>query len=325
MSAEDPREVVIVGGGPAGLTAAIYAARAELRPLVLEGEHVSVSEQPGGQLMSTTDVENFPGFPAGIQGPQLVAALQEQATRFGAELVPEAVREVDLDAHPFRIFTDEDEHRARALIVATGAHALMLGLDGETRLLGNGVSTCATCDGFFCRGQPIAVVGGGDSAVEEAIFLSRFAERVTLVHRRDRLRAAKILQQRLDSHANVEVRYDSEVAELEGQESLEAAILRDMRSGERTRLPVQGLFVAIGHRPNTRLFAGRLATDEHGYIQTHDGTRTSVPGVFACGDIQDPSYRQAITAAGSGCMAALDAERFLEWLPFAAISEKGAT
>ncbi|MBK9179926.1 MAG: thioredoxin-disulfide reductase [Acidimicrobiales bacterium] len=308
----DVRDVLIIGSGPAGLTAAIYTARASLRPLVVEGEPSSTGDQPGGQLMLTTEVENFPGFPEGIQGPELMLRFREQAARFGAELVTAKVTRVDFSDRPFRAWIGSEEHRARAVIVSTGAQALMLGLPAEERLIGHGLSTCATCDGFFFRDQHIAVVGGGDSALEEALFLTKFASRVTIIHRRDQLRGSKIMQERAFSNDKVEMRWDSVVTDLLGEQRLEGAVLRDVKTGATSVLPVTGLFVAIGHRPNTDLFVGQLAMDANGYLQTGPGSATDVPGVFACGDVQDHVYRQAITAAGSGCAAAIDAERWLE-------------
>jgi len=310
------RDVIIIGSGPAGLTAAIYTARANLAPLVIEGEPSSTGDQPGGQLMLTTEVENFPGFPDGIMGPDLMVRLRDQARRFGAEMVTEKVTKVDLTARPFKVFVRETLYEAASVIVSTGAQSLMLGLEAESRLLGHGVSTCATCDGFFFRGQHIAVVGGGDSAIEEATFLTKFAERVTLIHRRDALRASKIMQDRALANPKITIMWDTVVDELLGENRLEGALVRNVKSGERVPLAVTGLFVAIGHRPNTDLFQGVLDTDENGYIITEPGsTATNVAGVFACGDVRDHVYRQAVTAAGSGCMAAIDAERWLEANP----------
>ncbi len=308
-----PRNVIIVGSGPAGLTAAIYAARANLRPLVIEGEPSSTGDQPGGQLMLTTDVENYPGFPDGITGPELMIKFRAQAERFGTEFLTEKATKVDLDSRPFRVWVRDTVYEADAVIVSTGARSLMLGLDAESRLIGHGLSTCATCDGFFFRGHNIAVIGGGDSAMEEAIFLSRFADKVTVVHRRHELRASKIMQDRAFANPKIEFLWDSVIEDLVGEDRLEAAIVRNMHTGATSRLDVTGVFVAIGHRPNTDLFAGLLDMDENGYIVTAAGSSaTNIEGVFACGDVQDHTYRQAITAAGSGCMAAIDAERWLE-------------
>lgn len=316
MSEPAVRDVIIIGSGPAGLTAAIYTARGNLRPLVIEGEISSTSDQPGGQLMLTDDVENFPGFEHGIKGPELMTTMRAQAARFGAEYLTAKVTRVDFSVRPFRIWSGEGEeeiaHLARSVIVSTGARSLMLGLDAEARLLGHGLSTCATCDGFFFRGQEIAVVGGGDSAIEEATFLTKFATKVTLIHRRDAFRASKIMQERAFKNEKIQIRWNTRVVDLEGDDRLEGALLEDTVTGERTRLAVTGLFVAIGHAPNTGLFKEVLDMDEQGYLITGPGTRTNVEGVFACGDVQDHTYRQAITAAGSGCMAALDAERWLE-------------
>jgi thioredoxin reductase (NADPH) len=310
-------DVIILGSGPAGLTAAIYTARADLAPLVLEGEPSSTSDQPGGQLMLTTEVENFPGFVEGVMGPELMANFRAQAARFGAEYVTVKATRVELGRSPIEIWTGdpdaaEPDYRTKALIVATGARSLMLGVPGEDRLLGHGVSTCATCDGFFFRGQPIAVVGGGDSALEEAIFLSKFASSVLIVHRRKELRASKIMQDRALANPKISFLWNSVVEELLGEERLRAMRVRDVVTGAVSDVPLDGCFVAIGHAPNTALFNGKLDLDDAGYIVTHAGTRTSADGVFACGDVQDHVYRQAITAAGSGCMAALDVEHYLE-------------
>ena len=305
--------VLIIGSGPAGLTAAIYTARANLAPLVIEGEPSSTSDQPGGQLMLTTEVENFPGFPEGIMGPDLMMRCREQAARFGAEFLTEKVTAVDFSERPFKVWVRDTVHTADAVIVSTGAQSLMLGLEAETRLLGHGLSTCATCDGFFFREQLIAVVGGGDSAVEEATFLTKFASKVILVVRRDELRASKIMQERALANPKIELCWNTVVDDLLGTDKLEGAIVRNVVTGEVTTLPVTGLFVAIGHRPNTDLFKGVLAMEDNGYLITRPGSSyTDIEGVFACGDVQDHTYRQAITAAGSGCSAAIDAERWLE-------------
>jgi thioredoxin reductase (NADPH) len=310
------RDVIIIGSGPAGLTAAIYAARANLAPLVIEGEPSSTSDQPGGQLMLTTEVENFPGFPDGIMGPDLMIRFRDQAKRFGAEFLTEKATKVDFSTRPFKAFVRDTVYEAASVIVSTGARSLMLGLDAETRLLGHGLSTCATCDGFFFRGQHIAVVGGGDSAIEEATFLTKFADRVTLIHRRDALRASKIMQDRARANPKIEFMWDTVVEDLVGDTRLEGAVVRNVKTSDRTTLPVTGLFVAIGHRPNTDLFQDVLDMDENGYLVTQAGsTATNIEGVFACGDVVDHVYRQAITAAGTGCMAAIDAERWLESRP----------
>jgi thioredoxin reductase (NADPH) len=302
----DLHEVVIVGSGPAGLTAAIYAARANLSPVVIEGIGA------GGQLMLTTDVENYPGFPDGILGPELMIKFREQAERFGAEFITADVDRVDVSSRPFGVWVGEREFRSKSIIISTGATARMLGLPNEQRLLGHGVSTCATCDGFFFREKPIAVVGGGDSAVEEALFLTKFATSVTIVHRRDELRASKIMQERAFANDKIDFRWNAVVADVRGNGSVESLQLRDTQTGEESTLPVDGVFVAIGHDPNTGLFRGQLDLDDEGYIVTEpSSTRTSVEGVFAAGDVQDHVYKQAITAAGSGCMAAIEAERWL--------------
>jgi len=305
----ETREVIIVGSGPAGLTAAIYTARANLHPLVIEGIGA------GGQLMLTTDVENYPGFVEGILGPELMAQFREQAVRFGAEFVTADVDRVDLSSDPKRVWVHGQEYAAHTIIISTGAQARMLGLDSERRLLGHGVSTCATCDGFFFRGQEIAVVGGGDSAVEEATFLTRFADKVTLVHRRKELRASKIMQDRAFANPKIEFRWNSKVESVIGDGSVKGLVLRDVETDATSELAVSGVFVAIGHDPNTKLFVDQIDLDPDGYVLTVPGTtQTSVPGVFAGGDVQDRTFRQAITAAGSGCMAALEAERYIEAL-----------
>jgi thioredoxin reductase (NADPH) len=307
------RNVIIIGSGPAGLTAAIYAARANLAPLVIEGEPSSTSDQPGGQLMLTTDVENFPGFPDGIMGPELMMNFRKQAERFGAEFLTEKATRVDFTARPFKVWVRETEYQAEAIIVSTGARSLMLGIEAESRLLGHGLSTCATCDGFFFRTQKIAVVGGGDSALEEALFLTRFAEKVTVIHRRDELRASRIMQDRAFANPKIEFLWNHTVTDIEGTEQVTGVEVTNTVDGTVSKLDVTGVFVAIGHRPNTDLFAGLLDMDENGYLITQSGSSyTNVDGVFACGDVQDHTYSQAITAAGSGCMAAIDAERWLE-------------
>jgi len=310
----DVRDVIIIGSGPAGLTAAIYTARANLAPLLIEGEPSSTSDQPGGQLMLTTEVENFPGFRDGIMGPDLMAEMRAQAERFGTEILTDKVTRVDFSERPFRVWVRDDEYLAAAVIVSTGAQSLMLGLEAEQRLIGHGLSTCATCDGFFFRGHEIAVVGGGDSAIEEATFLTKFAEKVTIIHRRDELRASKIMQDRAFANPKIDFLWNSRVTEIHGDTSVTGVEITNTVDASVSTLPVTGLFVAIGHRPNTDLFAGQLAMDPStGYLVTRpDSSYTDVEGVFACGDVQDDVYRQAITAAGSGCMAAIDAERWLE-------------
>ena len=302
----DQRSIVIIGSGPAGFTAALYAGRANLKPLVLKGL------EAGGQLMLTTDVENYPGFPEGILGPELMDLMEKQAVRFEAEMLHQAVTRVDLSERPFRIWSGDEEFRAQSVIVATGATAKMLGAPGESTLLGHGVSTCATCDGFFFRDQPIVVVGGGDSALEEALFLTRFATKVTVVHRRDELRASKIMQQRALDHEKIDFVWDSVVDEVLGNGSVSGVRLRNIKDDTTSDFPTGGLFVAIGHTPNTAIFEGQLEMAD-GYIVVREPTTaTSVEGVFAAGDVVDFNYRQAITAAGMGCKAAMDAERWLE-------------
>ncbi len=300
-------KVIILGSGCAGSSAAIYAARADLQPLVLEGH------EPGGQLSLTTDVENYPGFPEGIQGPELVERMKQQAQRFGADYKMEVAREADLSTRPFKIETDRAAYEAETLIVASGASALLLGLPSEKELIGHGVSTCATCDGFFFRDQKLIVVGGGDTAVEEALFLTKFAEKVTVVHRRDELRASKIMAGRALNHPKIEFIWDAVLTDIldPKKKQVEAAKLKNVKSGEETTLPVGGVFIAIGHSPNTQIFEGQLEMDRW-YIVIHDGSKTSVEGVFAAGDVHDLVYKQAVTAAGAGCQAAMDAEKFLE-------------
>ena len=304
--ATEHARVLIVGSGPAGYTAAIYAARAELRPVLLGGL------QAGGQLMLTTDVENYPGFPEAVSGPSLMEMFQKQAERFGTHILLEDATRIDLSARPFRVETAERRFTADALILATGASAKWLGIDSEKRLMNRGVSACATCDGALFRGKAMAVVGGGDTALEEALFLTRFATRVTVIHRRDKLRASKIMQERALAHPKIEFAWHSEVDEVLGGEFVTGVRLRDVRSGEKREVPLEAVFVAIGHQPNTELVRGQLELDAVGYVKVRPGSSvTSVEGVFACGDATDPVYRQAITAAGTGCMAAIDAERWL--------------
>jgi len=308
------RDVIIIGSGPAGLTAAIYTARANLSPLLIEGEPSSTSDQPGGQLMLTTDVENYPGFPDGIMGPELMQQMRAQASRFGTDILTDKVTDVDFTERPFKIWVRDTEYQAKSVIVSTGAQSLMLGLEAEKRLIGHGLSTCATCDGFFFRGQEIAVVGGGDSAIEEGSFLTKFADKVTIIHRRDELRASKIMQDRAFANPKIEFLWNSQVTEILGDEKVAGLKVVSTVDGTESGLDVTGVFVAIGHRPNTDLFKGKLAMEpDSGYLITQpDNSYTDVDGVFACGDVQDHVYRQAITAAGSGCMAAIDAERWLE-------------
>ena len=305
------REVMIIGSGPAGLTAGLYAARANLKPLLIEGL------ESGGQLMLTTDVENYPGFRDGIMGPELMATMRAQAERFGTEFVTGDVTSVDLSGPPFTVNTSEETYQTRSLILSTGASARLLGLPSERQLMGHGVSTCATCDGYFFREKPIAVVGGGDTAMEEAIFLTKFASHVTVVHRRDELRASRIMQDKAFANPKISFEWDSLIEEVTDTEKgvVTGVVARNLKTGATKTIEAEGVFVAIGHTPNTGLFVDQLELDANGYIAPQGGARTSVPGVFAAGDVQDHTYRQAVTAAGSGCMAAIDAERYLESLP----------
>jgi thioredoxin reductase (NADPH) len=301
------RNVIIIGSGPAGLTAAVYAARANLSPLLIEGW------QSGGQLTTTTEVENYPGFAKGIMGPELMKEMRSQAERFGTEFLTGEVTAVDFKQSPFTITVDAEQTiHSKTVIIATGASAIQIGVKNEVRLTGHGVSTCATCDGFFFKGKELIVVGGGDSAMEEATFLTKFATKVSIVHRRDKLRASKIMQDRAAKNEKITFAWNSVVEDILGQDVVTGARLKNLVTGKTTDLPCAGVFVAIGHRPNTNLFRGQLDMDTKGYIRTTHGTTTNVPGVFAAGDVQDSVYRQAVTAAGSGCMAAIDAERFLE-------------
>ena len=301
------RNVVIVGSGPAGLTAAIYAARANLKPLLIEGP------EPGGQLTLTTMVENFPGFVDGVMGPQLMEDMKKQAERFGAEFRTGYVDRVELGEQPFRVFIEDQEFQAKTVIISIGSSANLLGLENERRLMGHGVSTCATCDGFFFRDKKIAVVGGGDSAMEEATFLTKFASNVALIHRRDAFRASQIMQDRMLANPKINVHYNSVLDDVLGDEAVSGIRLVDVKEKTTSELDLDGVFIAIGHNPNTGIFAGQIDLDEKGYVKTQpDSTATNIPGVYACGDVQDPIFKQAITAAGSGCMAALEAEKFIE-------------
>ncbi len=305
----DLHDVVILGSGPAGLTAAIYCARAGLKPVVIEGLGA------GGQLMNTTDVENYPGFPDGIQGPEMMELFKKQAEKFGSSFIPGDATRIDLSAKPFRIWTDEQQLSARTVIVATGASPRTLGVEGEEKYAGHGVSYCATCDGFFFRGQEIVVVGGGDTAMEEALFLTRFGSRVTVVHRRKELRASKIMAERALNHEKIEFAWDSVVDEVLGDDGKVTAVrLKNVETGKTSERPCGGFFVAIGHVPNTQLFTERLAMDDQGYLKLQDGSRSDIEGVFIAGDVHDHTYRQAVTAAGAGCRAAIDCERWLEAL-----------
>jgi thioredoxin reductase (NADPH) len=306
------RKVIIIGSGPAGLTAALYAARANLRPLLIEGL------EAGGQLMLTTMVENWPGFRDGIMGPDLMAEMRAQAERFGTEVIQGDVKAVDLQKRPFAVvLSDQRTFSAEALIIATGASARWLDIGSDRRLSGHGVSTCATCDGYFFRGRPIAVVGGGDSAMEEAIYLTKFATKVTVIHRRDTLRASKIMQDKAFANPKIEFIWDSEITDVHdvAKGEVTSITIRNVKTGALSQMAVDGVFIAIGHTPNTSLFKGQLELDDTGYIRTHGGTKTNIPGVFAAGDVQDHIYRQAVTAAGSGCMAAIDAEHYLDHIP----------
>ena len=304
----DLHNIVILGSGPAGYTAALYASRANLKPLLIIGA------QPGGQLTTTTMVENYPAFPDGVMGPELMDLMRKQAERFGTRILNREATKVDLGARPFVVEAEGETLHSRVLIIATGATPNLLGLNSEQRLMGRGVSTCATCDGFFFKDQEVAVVGGGDSAMEESLYLSKLCSKVTVIHRRDKLRASKIMQERALANPTITFQWQSAVEEiLENKTNeVDGIRLKNTKTGERSDLALNGLFIAIGHRPNTALFAGQLHMDEQGYIITENGTKTSIPGIFACGDVQDHVYRQAVTAAGSGCMAAMDAERYLE-------------
>lgn len=299
-------DLIIIGSGPAGLTAAIYAARADLEPMLIEGVGA------GGQLMLTTDVENYPGFPEGIMGPEMMELFRKQAERFGTRIVSSDVSRVDFSNRPFTVSVGDDDYEARAVIVATGASARWLEIPGEEKLRGHGVSACATCDGFFFRDRPIAVVGGGDTAMEEALFLTKFASKVTVIHRRDEFRASKIMAGRVVEHPKVDIRWDTVVDEILGDDAVEAVRLRHLPDDSSEEVPFEGVFVAIGHDPNTSLFKGQLELDDLGYLKTFGATTTSVEGVFAAGDVVDHTYRQAVTAAGMGCQAAMDVERWLD-------------
>lgn len=304
--------VIIIGSGPAGYTAAIYAARANLKPLLFEG--LAKGGQPGGQLMLTTDVENYPGFPEGILGPELMELFRKQAARFGTELIRQDVSSVDFSKKPFKVVSDDKEYWAKTVILSTGASANWLDIPSEKALQGHGVSACATCDGFFFKGKEVVVVGGGDSAVEEATFLTKFATKVTVVHRRDALRASKIMQERAFSNKKIDFIWNSTIADIKdpAQKKVTGVVLKNLVNGQTSEKKCDGVFMAIGHTPNTEIFKGQVELDAKGYVKIHDGSLTNIPGIFACGDVQDFKYRQAVTAAGSGCMAALDAEKYLE-------------
>ena len=310
--APDVRSVIIIGSGPAGFTAAVYAARANLKPLLFEG--VVKGGQPGGQLMLTSDVENYPGFPQGILGPEMMELFRKQAVRFGTELIQQDITSIDFKKSPFQIITDEKTYQSKTVIIATGASANWLGIPSEKALQGHGVSACATCDGFFFKGKDVLVVGGGDSALEEANFLTKFASKVTLVHRRDTLRASKIMQDRTLANKKIDFLWDSNIEEIKdpAQKKVTGVVLKNLKTGALSEKKCDGVFMAIGHTPNSQVFKGQISLDAKGYIKVQDGTATNIAGVFACGDVQDFKYRQAVTAAGSGCMAAIDAEKFLE-------------
>jgi thioredoxin reductase (NADPH) len=304
------RKIIIIGSGPAGLTAALYASRADLQPLLIEGAPISASDLPGGQLMNTTEIENYPGV-VGAQGPALMAIMREQAQSFGTEILTKRATKVDFSKRPFTVWVDDDEYHADTVIVSTGAKPVMLGIDKEWDLMGRGVSACATCDGFFFRGKDITVVGGGDTAMEEALFLTNFAKSVTVIHRRDALRASMVMQDRAKANPKIKFLWNTQVVGLEGEERLQALQLKNTIDGSTSRHEIDGLFIAIGHQPNSELFKDQLELRPDGYIVTR-GVSTSVPGVYAAGDVQDSRYRQAVTSAGTGCMAALDAQKFLE-------------
>ena len=310
MATSSTHPVIIIGSGPAGLTAAVYAARANLHPLLIEGEPVGAGDQPGGQLMNTTEIENYPGV-IDVQGPQLMGTMRQQALSFGTEIISKRVTKVDFSSRPFKTWVGDDLYLGETVIISTGAKPLMLGIESEWRLMGRGVSTCATCDGFFFRGKDIAVVGGGDTAMEEALFLTSFASSVTVIHRRDALRASMVMQDRARANPKIKFLWNAKVTEIEGEDRLQGITLQSTIDNTTSHHEFDGLFIAIGHQPNSELFSGQVELRSDGYIKTA-GVSTSVPGVYACGDVQDSRYRQAITSAGTGCMAALDAQRFLE-------------